>query len=181
MLEICRVSEDMVALGIVKKGAYRLSSGKTSNIYIDLREALGHPVLRSKLLSLLASKASSIIGYVDVVAGVATGGIPWASMLAMLYGKPLAYVRSAAKQHGTGRLVEGARVEARSVLLVDDVATTGSSLARAVDAITREGGYTGYAVVVVDRLEGAREKLAEKGVKLVPALTMRDILECSQA
>ena len=176
--EKCSLLRDMILLGIVRYGEFTLSSGRKSSIYIDMREALGYPSLRKRLLALLAAEAGSIASRVDVVAGIATGGLPWAVMLAEFFSKPLAYIRGEKKGYGRQKLLEGASVEGKSVLLVDDVATTGSSLLRGVEAVEGNGGYVGYAVVVFDRMEGARERLAEKGVRLLAPLDMEKLAKC---
>ncbi len=176
--EKCSLLRDMILLGIVRYGEFTLSSGRKSNIYIDMREALAFPSLRKRLLALLAAEVGRIASHVDVIAGIATGGLPWATMLAEFFSKPLAYIRSEKKDYGRQRLVEGASVEGKTVLLVDDVATTGSSLLRGVEAIENNWGYVGYAVVVFDRMEGAREKLAEKRVQLLAPLDMGKLAEC---
>ncbi len=168
------LGEKLYRYGCILVGSFKLSSGGLSPYYIDLRRALAHPQLYREIVGMLVEKARSIPH--DVVAGVATGGIPWASMIAYEMGKPLAYVRSERKSHGTSRLVEGV-VEGRQVLVVDDVATTGSSLARAIKAIRDHGGKPVAALVIVDRCQGARERLRELGVELYSLTTAHELVE----
>ncbi|NPA04756.1 MAG: orotate phosphoribosyltransferase [Crenarchaeota archaeon] len=157
-------------------GEFRLSSGATSHIYIDARRLLGDPEARATITSLLAARIADIIDDVDVIAGLATAGIPWATLLAAHYSKPLAYVRSRGKGHGLGRMVEGAECRGRRILIVDDVATTGGSLLHGVRALRSEGGVVEYALVIVDRGQGARENLAREGVELLSLTTLSEIL-----
>jgi len=180
MREECSIVREMLAFNIVKYGRFRLSSGRETSIYIDMREALGYPSLRAKLLSILAAKIAAIVDHIDIVAGIATGGIPWATMLAHLYSKPLAYIRESKKDHGLGKPVEGASIAGKNAIIVDDVATTGQSILKASKTIAEEGGYAGIALVVLDREEGARELLASKNIRLLSALKMRDIEECQE-
>ena len=147
-----------------------LSSGRRSDIYVDLRLVPGIPRLYRLALALLYAEAYRVLDTIDLIVGVATGGVPWASGLALLSGLPSGYVRKERKGHGTGRSVE-APGPGRA-LLVDDVATTGGSLARAVEALRREGYEVGHALVLVDRGEGAREKLDGLGVELMSVLTL---------
>ena len=163
--------------GAVKRGVFTLSSGRTSDIYIDLRSVPGKPHLYKLALSLLYAEAYPILDRIEAILGVATGGIPWAAGLSMLSGLPAGYVRKGRKHHGTGRSVEGPGP--CRALLVDDVATTGGSLASAVEALRGEGYSVEYAVVVVDREEGARERLSSLGVELRSVLTLSTIRRLS--
>jgi len=161
----------LVAVGAVLRGEFRLSSGRVSGVYVDVRRVLGVGWASRALAGLLVACASRVARGADAVVGVATGGVPWASWLALLMGVPLGYVRRSAKGHGTGSRVEGWRGPG-SALLVDDVATTGGSLAGAVEALRSAGVKVEDAVVVVDRGEGARERLASLGVRLHALTTL---------
>ncbi len=173
----CTITELLSKEGIILFGEFKLSSGKKSNVYIDLRRALSNTTLSRILSALLLAEISTYITGIDVIAGVATAGIPWATMAAAYYAKPLAYVRSKEKEHGTRRRVEGI-VEGKRILLIDDVATTGSSLLEAARALREHRARVEVAAVVVDRGEGARELLAENGITLIAPLTLRDMLAC---
>jgi len=105
---------------------------------------------------------------------VETAGIPLATYLSCITGKPLVYVRKEKKQHGTKSAVEG-DVNGKRVVVVDDVVTTGASLLRAIQNVREEGGIPVYAVVVVDRNQGARELLKSNGVELISLTTALDI------
>jgi len=172
-----RVAEAVVGLGLVRLGEFTLSSGRRSRLYIDLRELPMHPTAFREAAEALASLVERAVGDTgsDTLAGVATGGILWAAAVGLLLGMPVTYVRPEPKSHGRGRLVE-ADVEGRRIVVVDDVATTGGSLARAVQALRAAGGDPRAAVVVVDRLQGAGERLAGEGVRLYSLLTACDLL-----
>lgn len=169
--------DDLIALmyetNSVKFGKFKLSSGKESSIYIDLRNALSYVKLRDLIIKLMVYVAKSL-DY-DVVVGVATGGLPWASLLAYEEDKPLSYVRESKKEHGTEHLVEG-HVNNMKCLIVDDVATTGKSLLNAINSVRNYGGFVSYALVIVDRNEGARNLLSNTNVILKSLLSLDDIL-----
>lgn len=169
--------QDLIGLlyktGCVNFGEFTLTSGKKSNVYIDMRNALSYVELRNQIVKLMVSKASEIDH--ETVVGIATGGLPWAAILAHEEEKPLAYVRKSEKEHGTMRFIEGNATG--RCLVVDDVATTGGTIANAIDLIETYGGEVSYALVIVDRNEGAKENLRSIGVSLESVLTLSDILQ----
>ncbi len=158
--------------GMVKIGEFKLSSGLTSPFYIDIRKLYSYPDLARRVVIELASRIP--LDNIDVIAGVETAGIPLATYLSCITGKPLVYVRKEKKQHGTKSAVEG-DVNGKRVVVVDDVVTTGASLLRAIQNVREEGGIPVYAVVVVDRNQGARELLKSNGVELISLTTALDI------
>jgi len=165
---------EIYKLGFVKFGSFKLSSGKVSPYYIDLRTLPSYPQLYKQVMLALARLIEETCGSFDVVAGIETSGIVHAAYLGCLTGKPVAYVRKKAKDHGLAKLVEGV-VEGEKVVLVDDVSTTGNTLASAVEALRATGALVECAFVIVDRCEGAREKLEKIGVVLKPLITVHEI------
>ncbi len=174
------LAREAVLLGALRLGSFKLSSGTVSPVYLDARSLLQSPrayrLVAAGLTELMYRMEDKYGGF-DAIVGVATGGVPWATMLAYVSGKPLGYARPRRKQHGLGRTVEGARTG--RVLLVDDVATTGGSLAAAAEAVREHGGRPVAAAVIVDREQGARELLAEHGVKLHSLTTLRSLLQAA--
>ena len=154
-------------------GRFVLSSGKVSNVYLDLRLLLGDPRSFRKALSLLDEAAPK--AEIPIL-GVATGGIVWAVGLSLLREVPSGYIRVETKGHGLGRRVEGMPPKG-PVMIVDDVATTGRSLSAAVEAARSEGYDPIAAVVLVDREEGASEALEKLGVKLYSVARLSEVLE----
>ncbi|BEP17389.1 orotate phosphoribosyltransferase [Pyrofollis japonicus] len=167
----------LIRIGAIKFGEFVLSSGARSPIYVDLRIVPSFPDVFRRVLAMLSGLVASEAGDAETIVGVATGGLPWATGVALSLGLPLAYVRSEKKGYGTGRRVEGV-VRGCSVI-VDDVATTGSSLASAAEAVREAGGRPCYAVVVVDRGQGAGERLSGLGVRLLRLATLREVLEAA--
>ena len=155
----------IVEAGIVYRGEFTLASGRRSDVYVDLRRVLGIPRLFKTLASLLYALHGVVLEEAQAIAGVATGGIPWATALSLLSGKPLGYVRPRPKDHGLGRGVEGLTPPMR-VVVVDDVATSGESILNAVRVLRSEGFEATDALVLVDRGEGAAERLKANGVRL---------------
>ncbi|MCE4603558.1 MAG: orotate phosphoribosyltransferase [Aeropyrum sp.] len=161
--------------GAVLKGRFTLSSGRKSDIYVDARRLLGDPLTYTAVIDILLDVGGPHLRGADAIIGVATGGIPWASLIASRLSKPIGYVRIEKKGHGTMGSVEGSPPTGK-VVLVDDVATTGRSLASACRTLSSAGYTVTAALVIVDRGEGARERLREAGVELVSVAHLSDIL-----
>lgn len=118
-----------------------------SPIYCDNRIALSHPEVRNFLKQCLVEQAAWFAPF-DVVAGVATAGIPHGVLLADALQKPFVYVRSGAKDHGRRNLIEGALQPGQRVLVVEDLISTGGSCLQAVDAL-REAGAEVVGVLAI--------------------------------
>lgn len=154
-------------------GNFILTSGKVSPYYLDLRRLPNYPEIFNEVVN----KAAEIIKGLDfdIILGIATGGIPFASFLACKLQKPLGYIRSEKKGHGTDRLLE-AEVQGKKVIIVDDVVTTGGSILRAVEEVRKNGGLVNYALAIVDRQEGASKRLKNVDVNLISVYKISDIL-----
>jgi len=164
----------LLRAGCLKRGRFKLSSGRISDVYVDIRRLYSYPY-ELRIVVEEMSEVARELGC-DMVAGIETSGIPLASLIAFLLGKPMVYVRKSLKGHGTMRLVEGVVEEGAKVLVVDDVATTGSSILRAVRVLRHLGVSVERALVVVDRGEGAAEALGKEGVELHSLVSLDEIL-----
>ena len=168
------VAELLKRIGAVKFGEFVLSSGKKSNVYIDLRKLPSYPEAFREVVQAMAEKAGKVD--FDLLCGVAVGGLPLATAIAYEMKKPLIYVRKERKEHGTKKIIEGDFEPGAKVLVVDDVTTTGGSILRAVNALRSAGLVVEHALVVVDRLEGAEEALRRAGVMLLSLVTLKDLV-----
>jgi len=154
--------------GAIKFGNFKLSSGKDSPYYIDLRIVPSFPHQFRKMIKMLQSLISEKIGLdnFDCIASVPTSGLVIASALAIETVKPLIYIRQKPKDYGTENVIEGKIVDGSRVLLVDDVGTTGLSLLNAVKALRASKMVVTDAFTIINRFEGARELLASENVRL---------------
>ena len=161
----------------IKFGDFKLSSGKESAYYVDLRITSSFPHQFRKMIKHLQNAISEKIGLdsFDYIASVPTSGLVIASALAIETVKPLIYIRQKPKDYGTGSLIEGKTTPGTKVLLVDDVGTTGQSLVNAIKVLKGVKMIVTDAFVIVNRLEGARELLASEGVKLHEVMDMIQI------
>jgi orotate phosphoribosyltransferase len=114
------------------------ASGILSPIYCDNRKSLSYPEVRNFIKEELA-KAAMSFGDFDVVAGVATAGIPHGALVADVLGKPFIYVRSKPKGHGMQNLIEGEIPNGKKVLVVEDLISTGGSSVQAINALKENG------------------------------------------
>jgi orotate phosphoribosyltransferase len=172
--ELCRI---LNRIGALKFGVFKLTTGRTSPYYIDLRIVTSFPDAFRKVCDLYLKLIRGDIGAesFDRIAGIPTAGIPFASFLAHQLNKPFLYTRPQKRLHGRERRVEGIVMSGDRVLLIDDLVTTGRSLRMAAAAIRAEGGVVSDAVVLLDREESGKKKLAEEEV------TLHSLLRASEA
>jgi len=173
-VDICKI---LNKIGALQFGAFKLTSGKISPYYIDLRIVPSFPDAFQKICDFYVSFIKDEIGVKSFqrIAGIPVAGIPFASLLAYHLKKPLLYVRRGVRLHGRQKRIEGILSPGDRVLLADDLITTGLSLRRTARAITAEGGVVTDAVVLLDRQEGGKEKLEKSGMKLHAMLNVSEI------
>ncbi|HWY97466.1 MAG TPA: orotate phosphoribosyltransferase [Bacteroidia bacterium] len=114
------------------------SSGIKSPIYCDNRKTLSYPKIRTYLRQQFTSAIQEEFGKPDVIAGIATGGIAHGALVAQDMGLPFIYIRGEAKSHGTERLIEGEIEAGQSVVLIEDLISTGGSSLRAAEVLKKE-------------------------------------------
>ena len=165
--------------GIIKFGEFTLASGKSSSYYVDLRLVPSYPHEFRMMIKYLENQITEDIGLenFESIVSVPTGGLVIASALAIETVKPLIYVRSKPKDYGTSKSVEGKIHDGMKVVMIDDVATTGGSVVNAIKSLTEVNVPVKDAYVIVDRMEGADEALAELGVKMHSILNILQIAE----
>jgi len=163
----------------VKFGVFKLSTGKASPYYIDLRVIPSFPDAFREICNFYADYITRQIGIenFDRIAGIPIAGIPFASQIAYNLKKPFLFVRKGVRTHGRERRVEGVLVSGNRVLLIDDLVTTGLTLKKAAEAVKAEGGVVADAVVFLDREEGGKQLLEANGVKLHALLRISEIAQ----
>lgn len=174
-VEICKI---LNRIGALKFGAFKLTSGKMSPYYIDLRIVPSFPDAFQKICDFTAKLVKSEIGTdnFERIVGVPVAGMPIASVVAFTLKKPFLYVRRGGRLHGRGRRIEGIIAPGNRVLLVDDLITTGLSFQKAAKSITAEGGVVNDAVVLIDRQEGGKKRLEKSGIKLHALFSVTEIV-----
>jgi len=157
-------------------GVFTLASGKQSAYYIDLRVLPSFPGYFRLGISALKDMVAEKVGRFDTFASVPTSGLVFGSALAYEMNKPFIYVRKEPKAYGTNKTIEGFLEPGSKVIIVDDVATTGTSLSSAVEIIRANSGIVEDVVALVDRHEGGEDKLKKMGVKLSAVTGINDIV-----
>lgn len=165
----------LVECGAVRFGEFTLTSGRTSPYYVDVKAAATRPAVLRELAAALAPHAA---GH-RRLAGTELGAVPLLVAVSLATDLPYAILRKEGRSHGTGREIEGALEAGDRVLLVEDVATTGGTLARAVRVLRDREAAVDRAVCVVDREEGAAGRLADLGVSLSSLIRARDLLDAA--
>jgi orotate phosphoribosyltransferase len=164
-----------------KRGQFTLASGKQSTFYIDARLTTMSP----EGLSIIGPLALSVLGEsnwrVDAIGGLTLGADPISyaiSYASARSNRPLRAftVRKEAKDHGTGRLLEGPFRRGDRVAVIEDVITTGGSALRAIDAVRAADGIVAGVLALVDREEGGRQAIEEAGVPVVALVTAGQII-----
>jgi len=174
-----RVQEILLTLSF-KVGSFTLSSGKTSDYYVDCRTTTLDPEGADLTARLLFERIRSLKAKVDAVGGLTLGADPMTAALIVrswLEGSPIRgfIVRKEAKGHGRGRLVEGNLRKGDKVVILEDVVTTGGSALQAIAAAEAEGAKVVEVMAVVDREEGGREALEAKGYPLFALFTASEL------
>jgi orotate phosphoribosyltransferase len=157
------------------RGDFVLRSGRRSSVYLDKYRFETDPELLEPLAEALAETGREALEGVDRLAGPELGAVPLVTALGLRTGLPFLLVRSAAKEYGTGRRLEGVCAPGERVLLVEDVITTGGAAVRAVEALRAEDLEVERAICVLDREEGGAEALHTQGVRLTALFGRADL------
>ena len=174
----------LLATRTLKRGDFKLVSGKRSRIYFNMKATMMTPQGAAECARGLLAALDGLDA--DYVAGLEMGAVPLLGGIAALswdVGRPIGavFVRKQAKEHGTALMVEGLddaggeSLKGKNVVLIDDVATSGGSILKAGDQIEAAGGVMKHAIVILDREQGADANLRERGITLHALFTATDL------
>lgn len=183
-----KLAKEIVKNGWYKQGQFKLSSGKESDYYIDMRQCM----LSTKYVHLITTcfieklchwthKDGSILQKGNLLCGVLTSGLFLTGVIVQrlstseLSDTSAIYVRTEKRTHGECKVVEGHFECGQEVIVIDDVATSGKSLCKIIEVLDLLGLKIKAALVIVDRNEGAKELLAQLNVPLISCITIDDI------
>ncbi len=159
--------EELKNVGAIKFGEFILSSGKKSNVYIDIKVAVTKPRILNKIAEEMLKKVQSL--EFDKIACIELGGVPLAVALSLKSGKDLVIFRKQRKDYGVKEDVIGEIKQEDRVLVVEDVVTTGKSVRSVIERVEKLGGKAVAVLAVVDR--------EESDMEIISLLKLSEILE----
>lgn len=165
-------------LGIIKFGRFTLKSGIESPFYVDLRPLASDPKILKNLANYLLDMLP--LDNFDLICGVPYAALPMATAMSLESYLPLIIKRKEAKQYGTKKVLEGIYTPGQNCLLVEDVITSGTSLLETIPEIENEGITVSDIVVVLDRQQGGKEILEEKGYRVHTLFTISEVCSMLQ-
>ncbi|MPM18808.1 Orotate phosphoribosyltransferase [bioreactor metagenome] len=166
--ETARLLLQINAIKLNPANPFTWASGWKSPIYCDNRKTLSYPEIRTALLNFFVQAIREKFAGVEVIAGVATAGIPMGMLIAQEMKLPFIYVRSSAKDHGLQNQIEGVLNAGQKVVVIEDLVSTGGSSLKAVEAIrASEGEVLGMAAIFSYAFPHAEKSFAEAGCSLI--------------
>lgn len=172
---LASLANGLLDAGCIKFGEFTLKSGLKSPIYIDLRYIISFPKLLEQIGSAYLPLLSTL--RFSRIAGLPYAAIPIATAISLAGKYPMIYPRKEAKTYGTKAEIEGEHHAGETVVVIDDLATTGGSKFEAIEKLTGVGLIVKDIVVLVDRQSGAKESLEQAGYNLHAVLTITQLLD----
>jgi orotate phosphoribosyltransferase len=154
------------------RGEFTLRSGRKSNYYLDKYRFETQPDI---LIELGRMFAQHITTDVQRIAGPELGAVPLAAAAAMASGKPAIFVRNQKKEYGSNKQIEGVFNSGETVIIVEDIMTTGGQVVEAAKTLESAGLKVKKIVGVIDRLEGARQNIESAGYVFESLFTTKDL------
>lgn len=176
--EVAKSLLDIKAVSLSPQNPYTWASGLRSPIYCDNRVTMSFPAVRKQIAQGLADLIKEKYPDVEVIAGTATAGIPHAAWIADILDLPMVYIRSKAKDHGTGRKIEGKITEGQKMVVVEDLISTGGSVIEASKAAELEGANVlGSVAIFTYELAKGTKNFADAGLAIDTLSNYSTLLE----
>lgn len=178
-----RFAKDLLRIKAVKiqpSEPFSWASGWTSPFYCDNRKCLSHPEIRTYLKLEVAHLISTKYQNIGAIAGVATGAISMAALVADLLNLPMIYVRTSKKDHGMKNQIEGEIPENKNIVVIEDLISTGSSSLNAVEALRdADCNVLGMVAQFTYGFPQAKEAFVEAGCELTTVTDYTVLIEAA--
>lgn len=174
-MDLKKVVLKLNEIGAVKFGEFKLKSGILSPIYIDLRLLISYPQLLKDVVELFWQKIKDL--EFDLIIGVPYTALPIATAISLQENIPMIIRRKEVKDYGTKKAIEGVFKQGQKCLIIDDLITSGGSIFETIEPLEQEGLKVSDIIILIDREQGGKKHIEEKGYKLHALLNISDALE----
>jgi orotate phosphoribosyltransferase len=168
--EVDGLARMLIEKNAVLFGKFTLTSGKESDMYVDIKKAYTYPEVLQRIGTGIASLVKT-----PLIAGVELGAIPLIAAASVIGNIPFVMIRKE-REHGTKEIVVGPDVSGKEVTIVEDVITTGGSVVKAAEILRSRGAKVSSVICVVDREEGGQQTLSSNNLKLRSLIKLSDIM-----
>ncbi len=180
--DVAKILLEIKAVTLSPQKPYRYASGMLSPIYCDNRLLMSYPDKRAKITDYFVRVVQERRLDFDVVAGIASSGIPHAAWLAEKLGKPMIYIRKEAKEHGKENLIEGKLEKGAKVVIVEDLVSTGGSSIAGVEAVRRQGGVVEQCLAIFTyEMQKAKDAFNQADCELIPLSDFTTLIKLAGA
>lgn len=167
--------ESLYKIGAIKFGDFTLKSGKTSKIYLDLRQIVSHPDVLRAVSDAIWHKVAG--NQFDLICGVPYTALPIATCVSLDHNIPMIMRRKEKKEYGTKQQIEGKYQAGQSCLIIEDVITSGASILETTAELEASGLKVKDLAVLIDRQQGGKENLQAKNYNVHAVFTMQEIFQ----
>lgn len=174
-MENREIIKQLMLIGSLRFGSFTLKSGMQSPIYIDLRLIISYPALLKTLTAALWKKVQTL--EFDLICGVPYTALPLTTALSLAYDIPMVMRRKEIKDYGTKKAIEGVYQRGQKCLVIEDLITSGASIFETLEPLEAEGLQISDVVVLIDREQGGRKRLADQGYRLHAVFTLSEMLD----
>jgi len=179
--KVAKILLDIKAVSLNPKKPFRYTSGMLSPIYTDCRLLISFPKERKEIITFYLGAIKNSKTSIDVVAGTATAGIPWASWVAGALNLPMIYVRSEQKKHGKRNQIEGLIKKGQKALVIEDLISTGKSSIETASAIRESGAKVSHVFSIMTYgLKKSKDLFKENNLELISLTDLHSLVNVSR-